>query len=133
MENGDTLELNLDIAVHYWVGEKNFAGKTSVYYGPILLAYDTNYNFLPASGATLQTSDLENMKVVDGSEEGCWLFAETKTINGIPVKLVDFASCGQDKSNYETWLNINHTMVTSHMFKVEIQFGTIHQTCQVIL
>ena len=45
-----------------------------------------------------------------GSEEGCWLFAETKTINGIPVKLVDFASCGQDKSNYETWLNINHTM-----------------------
>ncbi|PWM98497.1 MAG: hypothetical protein DBX37_06675, partial [Massilioclostridium sp.] len=109
-KNGDTLELNLDIAVHYWVGEKNFAGKTSVYYGPILLAYDTNYNFLPASGATLQTSDLENMKVVDGSEEGCWLFAETKTINGIPVKLVDFASCGQDKSNYETWLNINHTM-----------------------
>ena len=50
------------------------------------------------------------MTVSDGSGEGCWLFFETKTVNGIPVKLVDFASAGQDNSTYYSWLKVNHNM-----------------------
>ena len=57
-----------------------------------------------------QTTDLKKMTVSDGSGEGCWLFFETKTVNGIPVKLVDFASAGQDNSTYYSWLKVNHNM-----------------------
>ncbi len=38
---GDVIELNLDMSLHFWAGEKECQGKCSVYRGPILLAYAT--------------------------------------------------------------------------------------------
>jgi len=40
-KHGDTIEMELDMSLHYWVGEKECKGKTSIYHGPILLAYNT--------------------------------------------------------------------------------------------
>lgn len=40
-KQGDTIEIELDISLHYWVGEKECEGKTSIYRGPILLTYNT--------------------------------------------------------------------------------------------
>lgn len=109
-KNGDVIELDLEMSVHYWLGEKNYKGYSSVYYGPILLALDSNYSDLARDAARFQTTDLKKMTVSDGSGKGCWLFFETKTVNGIPVKLVDFASAGQDNSTYYSWLKVNHNM-----------------------
>ena len=41
---GDTIELTLDMSLHFWRGERDCRGTTSVYRGPILLTYDHRYN-----------------------------------------------------------------------------------------
>jgi len=41
-QKGDTIELDLDMSLHYWAGQKEKEGFTSIYRGPILLAYNTN-------------------------------------------------------------------------------------------
>ncbi len=40
----DTIEIDLDMAPHFWPGDNERAGLTSIYRGPILLAYDQRYN-----------------------------------------------------------------------------------------
>ena len=36
----DTVRIELDMSLHYWVGEKECDGKTSIYRGPVLLAHN---------------------------------------------------------------------------------------------
>ena len=45
-KDGDTLSMDLDMSFHYWVGERESLGKTSIYRGPILLAYDPAFDQL---------------------------------------------------------------------------------------
>ena len=37
-QKNDTVELNLDMSLHFWLGEKECKGRASIYRGPILLA-----------------------------------------------------------------------------------------------
>ena len=39
-KQGDLIEIDLDMSPHYWAGEREYAGKASIYRGPILLAYN---------------------------------------------------------------------------------------------
>lgn len=45
-QQGDKVNIELDMSLHYWAGEKEYDGKTSIYRGPILLAY--NSKLVPA-------------------------------------------------------------------------------------
>ena len=38
-KQGDRVEVNFDMSLHFWVGQREYQGKTSIYRGPILLAY----------------------------------------------------------------------------------------------
>jgi DUF1680 family protein len=38
---GDTVRIELDMSLHYWVGERQCAGKASIYRGPLLLVHET--------------------------------------------------------------------------------------------
>jgi hypothetical protein len=38
---GDTVQIDLDMSLHYWVGERQCAGKASIYRGPLLLVHQT--------------------------------------------------------------------------------------------
>ena len=38
----DVIEIDLDMSLHYWAGEREYEGKASIYRGPILLAYNTD-------------------------------------------------------------------------------------------
>ncbi|MBI5684144.1 MAG: glycoside hydrolase family 127 protein, partial [Verrucomicrobia bacterium] len=37
---GDTVQVDLDMSLHYWAGERECAGTTSIYRGPLLLVYE---------------------------------------------------------------------------------------------
>jgi len=45
----DRVDIELDMSPHFWVGEREYAGKTSIYRGPILLAYDNKNPLLRLS------------------------------------------------------------------------------------
>ena len=116
-ENGDVVHLELEVGLHYWLGEENYAKKTAVYYGPILLAIEQR-TFGGAGSifdVTLQTSDLETAVISDGSNDDCWLMVDTVDVYNMPVRLIDMASVHSDMDNlgghqYSTWLQLRHEM-----------------------
>lgn len=40
---GDSVRINLDMSLHYWVGEQQSAGRTSIYRGPVLLVLEGSH------------------------------------------------------------------------------------------
>lgn len=107
-KNNDVIELALDVGVHYWAGENEEENKTSVYWGPILLALDTELSGGAATtDSAIDNNSVKNMKPVLASDNNSWITAEVKTTSGDTAKLVDFASAGQNGQRYTTWLNMN--------------------------
>jgi DUF1680 family protein len=43
-QSGDSLEIEFDFSPRFWQGERECAGMTSIYRGPLLLALDQRYN-----------------------------------------------------------------------------------------
>ena len=111
-QNGDEICIDLTLAMHYWVGEDRFMGKTSVYRGPILLALDTFITKRFIDDVTFDIADFEGMIVRDGEEDGCWIECDVKTISGDTITLIDFASVGRGDSDHITWLNVKHDLPT---------------------
>ncbi len=56
---GDTIELELDMTPRFWAGERESAGLTSIYRGPILMTYDRRFNAIDA--AELPPLDATNL------------------------------------------------------------------------
>ena len=104
-KNGDVIEISLDMSVHYWQGESNFEGHTSVYYGPILLTLDSAYNNLSNTTTRFNAEDIENAKIV--KEDGNIVSVLTRTSDGTPIMLVDFAGAGRSRNSYASWLKID--------------------------
>lgn len=112
-KNGDKIHLNLEMSVHFWIGENNFEGYTAAYYGPILMTLDqkttpTNNS----SNSIFDASEIKNAVVSNGLEDNFWLYFDVKDTNGNIVRLVDFASAGKyinetTPGNYYSWLKIN--------------------------
>ncbi len=121
---GDRIDLCLDMSLHFWPGERDCLGKTSIYRGPLLLAFDQRYNLhlssrthpgvLPAdpwkpASIALEIPELD-AKMIEGQPvewEG-WLaprlLLEFIAINGTKVRLCDFGSAGEGGSLYASWL-----------------------------
>ncbi len=124
---GDQIVLQLDMSLHAWSGERECAGLTSLYRGPILLTYDRRYNLKanataesPVSkfdlnkgvidcGLNIPTLDAHrlNARVVKWDE---WLspllLLDVSTEAGHAVKLCDFASGGSTGTPYQSWLPV---------------------------
>ena len=73
-KSGDHITLNLDLSPHIWPGEKECAGKASLYRGPILFAMNV------ADKGTLPTLQIND------------------------PKLVPYATAGANGVRYATWL-----------------------------
>jgi len=109
-KNGDTLELDIDMTVHFLVGEKDCVNLTSAYYGPILMTLD-RASFSGDFFDTQFTADaLKEVVVSDGGDK-YWLKFTAKDTSGNDITLVDFASAGRGTSAYESWLNVDHNML----------------------
>jgi len=106
-KDGDVLKLQLDLSPHFWVGERELEGKTSIYRGPILLTYDRYFNTMDPDN--IPTLDANNISVEPIPWSGWiqpFMLFKVKAKNGQDVYLCDFASAGVSGTPYRSWLTV---------------------------
>jgi DUF1680 family protein len=110
---GDAVEMEFNMAPRFVTGDREAAGKVSVYRGPLLLAYDQRYNaFDEQAIPALDLKRLPEMKIIpvsarsnSASSVGSpWLLAELPVSQGRAIRLCDFASAGAAGTRYRSWL-----------------------------
>ena len=103
---GDKVEIGLDMSLRFWAGEKECAGKTAVYRGPLLLAYETD---APAEGTLVfDARTLEGRLVDPEGRPAPILLLECTTVDGRKVRLRDFATAGEGGKEYVSWLAVRN-------------------------
>ena len=108
-KSGDVVEISLDMSLHFWTGEKESAGKTSIFHGPILLAYDRRYNTMdPDAIPTLDAAKLSGKQVSFEGRLEPWMLIEFTSVDGKPLRLCDFGSAGQAGTPYVSWLKVDN-------------------------
>ena len=98
-KQGDQVRVELDMSLHYWAGERQCQGATSIYRGPILLAL----NYDPEKGQDLPSFDAANMKsrlVETERAPNAIVALEFSDIDGNKVLLNDFDSATEDQKHY---------------------------------
>jgi DUF1680 family protein len=106
---GDRVDLELDLRLRLWGGDREQAGKVSVYRGPILLAWDQSLNgfdedAIPALDArALAGASLEPGPRRAGPLEP-WLAVRVRGAKDEEIVLCDFASAGARGTRYRSWL-----------------------------
>jgi DUF1680 family protein len=115
-KNGDVLELTLDLSPHFWVGEKELEGKTSIYQGPILLAYDRYFNRMdpddiPALDSRRLSGEMISLDRLDRQNRWIrpiqpWLLLKFQAKDRKDLFLCDFASAGASGTPYRSWLSV---------------------------
>jgi DUF1680 family protein len=104
----DKIEIDLDLSFHYWVGEQECRGKTSVYRGPVLLTYDRRFNEMdPDRVPALDAQGLEGRLVRSGTWIEPYLLLECAAADGAKLRLCDFGSAGEAGSPYLSWLKVH--------------------------
>jgi DUF1680 family protein len=105
--SGDVVELTLDMSLHFWAGERECEGLTSVYRGPVLLTYDRRLNDMdPDDIPALDASDMGG-RICDGAGRlRPEVLVEFTAADGRAVRLCDFGSAGEGGSPYRSWLEI---------------------------
>ncbi len=103
--SGTKIELVLDFELRYWYGQKDFAGKVSVFSGPLLMTYDARFNDFDLDRLPeLDTSSLVFEKqTFDGAIEP-WVYGRLKDKSGLKFNVCDFSSAGQLGNSYCSWL-----------------------------
>jgi len=108
-QKGDSVEMLFDMSFHYWAGEREADGKTSIYRGPILLAFDPSYNTMDSSAVPELDSHNLSFEFVKTSLPIKPLeLLKVKAVNGTEVTLCDFPTAGAYGNYYRTWLPIIH-------------------------
>lgn len=103
--SGEQVRLDLDMRPWVWAGERECAGKVSLYRGPILLAYDPRFDsFDPTALPTLKAPLSVELARVAGPEPQPLLLARVKDSAGLVVTLCDFATAGASGNRYLSWL-----------------------------
>jgi DUF1680 family protein len=97
----EQIRIEFDFSFHTWHGKNAFEGRTSLYRGPILLAFDQRYNKIEYTD--MQTFDASGLKCKSVTESFLppWLLLEEADTGYV---LCDFASAGSTGTNYTSWL-----------------------------
>ena len=108
---GDRVTLDFDFGLRTLSGEKEAAGKISVYRGPLLLAFDQRQNDFDEDG--IPPLDLEKfgeakevpfLKGTDSDPLRPWMLLDFAAVGGRSVRLCDYASAGATGTRYRSWL-----------------------------
>ncbi len=107
-QSGDTINLQLDMSLHHWLGEREASGMVSIYRGPILLAYDQRFNTMDPDD--LPALDGRNLKyTLEKCEEypAPWLLLRFVAADRRDLCLCDFATAGARGTHYRSWLPLS--------------------------
>ncbi|GIV20453.1 MAG: hypothetical protein KatS3mg023_2204 [Armatimonadota bacterium] len=108
--------LRLDFRLHAWLGEREQAGKVSLYRGPILLAYDQRFNAMdPDEVPTLSLSSLRYAEEQKTETPPPLLLLRFTGTDGRALRLCDFASAGAAGTVYRSWLPMRETALPEEM------------------
>jgi len=122
-DSDTTIEIDFDFSFHFWKGDKECAGKTSIYRGPILLTYDRRFNEMdPNEVPELDASGLHGSVVNSDYWLPPFLLMEFATANGRKLRLCDFATAGVTGSPYRSWLPVRDA--PTHAFSEKNPLGT---------
>jgi hypothetical protein len=91
------------MSVHFWLGDDKCKGRTSVYYGPVLLAMDTISSV--ATGYNLEATAVK--QIIFKESDRFWFYGLVTTVDGRQTALVDYASAGDKGEAYTTWLTVS--------------------------
>jgi uncharacterized protein len=106
--SGDVITLELDLTPHIWAGERECAGRASLFRGPILLTYDPRFNpGSPADPTPIDVSKLSTSPATATASPAPIVLVQVLTTTG-SILLCDFASAGFDGSSYRSWLRAEH-------------------------
>lgn len=112
-KRGDVVELDFDFSLHYWAGERECAGKVSIYRGPLLLTYDRRFNEMDPEAVPVLDATTARAKPIAAVD---WLapllLLEFRSESGQLLRLCDFASAGMGGSPYRSWLNVKGVRAT---------------------
>jgi DUF1680 family protein len=104
-KNGDAINVQFDMSFHYWVGERECRGLTSIYRGPLLLAFDPVYNaFDPDAVPDLDAKALHPELITTNRSIQPWVLIKVRAVNGGEIDLCDFATAGAYGNYYRSWL-----------------------------
>ncbi|NKB68900.1 MAG: hypothetical protein GKR89_17680 [Candidatus Latescibacteria bacterium] len=113
-KKGDTIDLELDMRPHFWRGEKECRGQTSIFRGPVLLTYDRRFNEMdPDEVPPLALKGMRLRPFDRADEPPTIVVVEGVGSDGRKVRLCDFASAGEGGSPYRTWLQVEGTEKTA--------------------
>lgn len=110
-KRGDRVSIRFDFSPRALAGDKDALGKVSLYWGPLLLAWDQRWNRHDESGIpALDLSKLPmatKLDVLGGEEPPTtvpWLLLEAPTEGGDRLILSDYANAGSQGTRYRSWL-----------------------------
>jgi DUF1680 family protein len=108
-KDGDRISLDLDMSMHYWVGDREMAGRTSIYHGPLLLTFDPVYNTMdPVAIPVLDALNLDSTMTSTDRRFHPWVLMNVKSVEGRDVTLCDFATAGAYGNYYRSWLTVHN-------------------------
>jgi hypothetical protein len=113
--------IEFDFRPHFWVNPHRRLNEvtsstnseqvyyaTSIYRGPILLAFDPRFNDLNSAKVPgLQATNLQMQLVADDSWLKPWVLVAIETASGDQLRLCDFASAGAAGDEYRSWLPVS--------------------------
>ncbi len=107
-QTGDTIRLELDMTPWVWAGERDVAGRASVFRGPLLLAFDQHYNVLDCGQIPAVDPERLSLRPVASAAErfAPIVLCELPAADGTLLRLCDFASAGAYGTEYRTWLPV---------------------------
>jgi hypothetical protein len=112
--DGDTVEIALDMTQRHWTGSDAYTGRAALYHGPLLLAYDPQWNTFDADGllpidvkAPFSLEALSTPELPGQTRPLILVTAEME--NGATVRLCDFATAGATGTDLVAWLPAVHT------------------------
>jgi uncharacterized protein len=102
---GDRIRLSFDMSLHFWVGDRECAGKASLYRGPLLLACDQRFNaFEPEDAPRVEPDRLRYRLEPCGVWPTPVVLVSLPAADGKCLRLCDFATAGATGSRYASWL-----------------------------